>query len=1273
MSSNHKPDLDWNEYVRLGEQITRAPDQVEQIEIICTFIQKYLQGSVQTWLFKPHYPLPGADSKSVLDPACISAQISEIIPLSVQRREPVFQENTIPERAEAAIPLIANDNLLGIIYVTHLTSPRFSAQEIHFLEQAAYHCALTLEISRQEAIKQWRNDQLNLVRSVSQEIASIRSLDELCKRVSFLIQKSFRFYYVAIFTLDQPGNLHFRACGCYAEDCADIPIPNPPIGVGIIGQVGRDGIERYEPDVNSSTTYKYYPSLPNTQSEFAIPLKVGENILGVLDIQSDQIDGFHEIDQIVLRSLAENISMAIESIQLYSEQKHRADQLETISEVSRTITSILDQDQLLEMVVSVIQKRFGYPYVHIFSVHPGRRLVIYEAGSGERSKAMKARGLAYPLDEPIGMIPWVARNGKTMLANNTHLEPLYVPSDLPPDNTQAELTIPLKVGEQILGVMDIQSDVPEIFDPQSVALLEAVGGTIAVAIRNATLYHSEQWRRQVADSFRDIAYLVSANHDLTQILEQVLQELERNLPCGAAAIWLVDRTENTHQSSIRLSTVRGVDESSLLTIGSDPAVQSHLQSQMKSLGPVIRKSGDPPNPLAVALNYQGEYSSLVVPLSAGDHPLGLLTIVHPDSGRYGSEAKAMCDTFASYAAIAIQNTRLIEDSQEQAWISTMLLQVSESSQMITNIDELLQTMVGFTRFLIGVRKCAFLLWEEKVQGYFLKAWYGFTPPNPDKIYFETDLPVLQRLRADQTIQHIPNPASDLSIPEISLPTELGSLVLLPMTARGTLIGGYLIALQTSTSGLDKAFDQRSMTILQGIAQQTASAIDNIQLEEARQEEAYVTAAMLQVAQTVASFNELGDILDNIVHLLPILVGIDTSVIYLWNREVQEFQPKRAYAGSRRQEETILSRSFTQGSFPLLDSAYQQDQPFICLSAGSDSGSDMWCNLPCFPIASISTRDLWYVDSWLVGFPLSVQGRAFGVLVVKESGVSPVVHEKRLEFINGIAQQTALAIENERLRMEMVQTERLEREFQLARQIQETFLPDRLITPEGWDVSASWVPAHEMGGDFYDIFEMGNHRVGIVIADVADKGMPAALYMAVTRALIRALLNLSSPGKIFSQVNALLVNDSPDSMFITAILAILNTQTGEMLVCNAGHNLPLIWNASQQEVHSLPRGEIALGVINQVKYTDHLITIHPNDQIIFYTDGITETFSPDGEPFGVMRLVDVIKSCANDSAGSLIEEINNTLLQFRGTTPPQDDITLFILKRLPLTERKNDLS
>jgi sigma-B regulation protein RsbU (phosphoserine phosphatase) len=1199
-----------------------------------------------------------------------------------------------------ATPLLVNDVLLGVLQAERRDGPPFSEPEIELLNGLALQSAIALQAMLQVEVERWRVQQLSLVRMVSAQVAKVLDLDQLFRRVADLILDTFKYYYVALFTLESgQESLRFRASagplhsqpdeGARAEAVSPAGTElHARLGRGIIGHVAQSGEEILANDVSREPRYRYEDALPETRSEVALPLKIEDRVLGVLDVQSDQPDDFQETDMLVLRALAHNISIAVEDARLYGDLQRRADQLSAVAEASRAVASILDLDQLLDEVVNLIHERFGYPFVHLFTVHPGRRQVIYQAGSGRRSQALRSQRVTYNLDDPHGIIPWVACHGETVLANDVDSEPRYRPSQLPPANTRAELAVPLVFGGEVLGVLDVQSDRRDTFGDDDRFLFEALADNVAIAIRNANLYRSERWRRQVADSLREVAGLLSADLALDQVLEAILTELEHTLPCDAAAIWLLQddqmpplppsRNEHAAEPGLRLAAVHGCTGADTLRLTDlSAATTVWLDQALRADQPSIRTQQSPFEPLGAALEFPSDYSAIAAPLRAGDQRLGLLVLVHRTPDRYGSESQAMTAAFASYAAVAIENARLYEAAQEQAWISTVLLQVAETIQTLSSLDQVLDAVVRLVPMLVGVERCALLLSPteggtgDESAGTLLPAIaYGFSPAQQD--FFEQwriapgEVLAFDHLRLIKSPIPIRDATHDPRLPE-GVASALGfeSLLIMPLLTRGEVLGAMLV----DYPGSRPEFEEERLAIVRGIAHQTAAAVENARLLEARQEEAYVSAALLQVAQAVVSFNDLDEILSAIVRITPMLVGVEWCIIFLWESEHAVFRPAQAYGIPGDIEAALLGRRYAPGDFPLLDAIRESDD-LLTLDAFSDWGdltpSGFADDFVAY-LGSATGRNMAHQAQGeahsLLALPLSVKGDVLGVMLLEESAPSGRLRERRLEIITGIARQTALAVQNDLLQQEMAERERLERELQLAHEIQQTFMPGRLPQLPGWELAVTWRAARQVAGDFYDFFELPGGRLGLVIADVADKGMPAALFMTLTRTLVRAAaLEEESPRAALARVNDLLVPDAQQGMFVTGVYAVLLLETGQLIYANAGHPPPLLLHSRTGELEQLGTGGMALGVLPGINLKERIVSLESGDTLIFYTDGVTEAFSPEDAIYGEGRLRATIRAAGGASAQAMLDAIIDSVTAFVGDNPPSDDITLMVLRR-----------
>jgi sigma-B regulation protein RsbU (phosphoserine phosphatase) len=706
--------------------------------------------------------------------------------------------------------------------------------------------------------------------------------------------------------------------------------------------------------------------------------------------------------------------------------------------------------------------------------------------------------------------------------------------------------------------------------------------------------------------------------------------------------------------------------------------------------------------LGAALEYMPNYSAIAVPLKAGDQRLGVLTLMHHTAGRYGSEAQAMTAAFASYAAIAIENTRLFEDAHEQVWVSTVLLQVAEATQSASDLNELLSTVVNITPLLVGVKACAIYVMDE--DGRFLPAAAGgLNAENQAAFTSERfapgDSPALDKLVGEKQPTLLRRQGEDARLSNIIAGEEEGSdvlefLILVPLVAHGDLLGAMLVSYHNDPykgmlQDLEAFFDER-LPIIQGIAHQTAMAMENVRLMKAQREEAYVSVALLQVAQVVVSSNELDEALAAIVRITPILTGMKRVAIYLWVAESASFHLAQAYGFPRGAQ----IYEYCLDEFPLLEAAYTQNRltmyPVQRAQRDWDDVPEVWTYLPA--AEEDEQEDFLHNEAkLLLALPLAVKGSVMGVMLVEEPDPAPAqgldggnanrrMRAKRLEIATGISQQVALAIQNEQLQREQVLRERLEREMQLAREIQRTFLPQELPELPGWEIEVWWRSAREMSGDFYDFFDLPGGKLGLVIADVADKGMPAALFMTLIRTLLRAeARDSNSPAEVLAGVNALLVPDAQKGMFVTLVYGVLDPESGVLTYANAGHNPPLWVKKQAVEIESLNKSGMALGVYEGSEIDDRMIHLQPGDYLVLYTDGVTEAFSPDWTIYSADRLCSTVWEAAFGirektitsveqvgapavSAKAMLAAIDASVEEFVGGAAPADDSTVIVLMR-----------
>jgi PAS domain S-box-containing protein len=246
--------------------------------------------------------------------------------------------------------------------------------------------------------------------------------------------------------------------------------------------------------------------------------------------------------------------------------------------------------------------------------------------------------------------------------------------------------------------------------------------------------------------------------------------------------------------------------------------------------------------------------------------------------------------------------------------------------------------------------------------------------------------------------------------------------------------------------------------------------------------------------------------------------------------------------------------------------------------------------------------------------------------------------------------------------EAQERERIEQELRIARLIQQTLLPKTLPKLSGYDIAAYYQPAREVGGDFYDLFELEDGRLGLVVGDVTDKGIPAALVMATTRTMLRvSAQRLFPPAEVLKRANEALVADIPPNMFITCLYAILDTESGRLVYANAGHDLPYLRH-NGSDVEELRARGMPLGLMPGMEYEEKETTLERGESVLFYSDGLVEAHDPHHEMFGFPRLQGLVGTHHPDGP-SLIDFLLSELTNFTGEGWEQeDDITLVTLER-----------
>jgi len=307
---------------------------------------------------------------------------------------------------------------------------------------------------------------------------------------------------------------------------------------------------------------------------------------------------------------------------------------------------------------------------------------------------------------------------------------------------------------------------------------------------------------------------------------------------------------------------------------------------------------------------------------------------------------------------------------------------------------------------------------------------------------------------------------------------------------------------------------------------------------------------------------------------------------------------------------------------------------------------------------------------ILGVPIVHRGQILGSFSLTRAPGSPTFTDRDERRLTLFANQAAVAIANARqveqlesFHAQQIEKERIDQQLRMAQEVQAGLLPIELPAIPGWDVAALWRPALQLGGDYYDFLPLSPDRWGFVMADVSDKGIPAALLMAVARSLFRVYASADlRPSEVLALINRDLVASSHSGMFVTAVYAVVETGSGAIQISTAGHPPPLLIRHPGREVLVIKVRGLPLGILGEAPFQDETINLQPGERIVFYTDGVTEATNITKELFGASRLEAFLTHFVSGSSGQLIDGLDLAVRDFVGANPQSDDVAYLTLRR-----------
>ncbi len=964
------------------------------------------------------------------------------------------------------VPMLIGERLIGVICVQTYRPRAYGEEEQLLLSTIADQVAITIENARLFEEEKKRATQLALINEVGDKAASILDLDRLMQEVTRSIQESFNYYNVILGLVDEEcrqvvvqaiaGGYEHLAPGEYRQS----------IDEGIMGFVVRTGQSWLAGDVSKDPYYiKGFLGEVLTRSELGVPIKLGDQVIGLLDLQSIFLNDFDQADVVAMEAVADRLAIAMENARLFQETRQRALQLQTVEEVGRKVSAILDPGELFPYVVRAIQQNFSYYHVDIFLADQVTGYVVFKASSDPATgKAWEKQGLRFKIGEE-GMVSWVAYTGEPLLANDVSQEPHYLPDDLLPE-TKSELVVPLKVGDQVVGVLDVNSNVLNAFDQDDLFVLQTLANQIAIAIENAQLHQETQDRSRYLETLQRINATLRSTLPLSQVLETVAQGTSEALnyvgtliavPDAAGKLLTVGAVWGGRflDTVLKLTGVRLNAFRLPVTAEENAIVRAYLSGELQTT------SGEPERIVvslepAVSLKLAwlirqavGAELAVCVPLPVGQKVVGVLVVFSPRK-QLPDEERAMLLGLADQAGLAIENTRLFEDTrrhhEQLAALNTIAMAVTGT----LHLREVLQTIQGRVMELLGEKHPpVFALFNERDETFevvvthvrprvlrtterLLRIRFGelVFPLSGLKPALREALLAGKPYVTDDGTDILGTRTGRLLVKGAQRAMGVRCIVDLPLWAKGKLVGSMVLL---SQKGM---IPDEEMELLSAIAGQAAIAVENARLYEAEQRRRRDAEALRETALALTSALDRNQVVERILSQLQQVVPYDSASVQLLQGDRLVITGGRGFPNLK----DLLGLSFpVEGDNPNRE-VMRTRAPFIVEDAPA-----------VYEVFRKSPHIQAVIRSWL-GVPMLIGERVVGMIALDKR--EPRFYtEEHARLAQTFAAQAAVAVENARL-FEEVEKRRLYLEGVLGA------APDAIVTLDAHDRIVEWNPGAE---------------------------------------------------------------------------------------------------------------------------------------------------------------------------------------------------------------------
>ena len=886
--------------------------------------------------------------------------------------------------AALGVPIEADGRLIGVLTVHSRTPGAFDEAALRMLVLVANQTAATLERTRLFEVTRRQVEELTVLHAVATAGAEAVDADQLIERVTATLGERLFLTHLGVM-LVVPGTGLLRSHPSYRGDSGFVM----PLGQGITGHVALTGQPARVADV--STDPRFVAVESGTRSELCVPLRVGEMVIGVLNVESPQVAAFSEADERLLVTIARQISTALEKLRLFERlfqaEQQRAGELEAVRQASLGLTASLDLQAVLQAILQSTLRLV--PQAHEAFIF------LYHAASGAAGRlsfgAARARS-GQPADDwetrTSSLSQTVVRTSEIILVPDLRQHPLF--SLAPPDWGGALAGLPLKIGGRVVGVMNVGYSEARQYSESELRVLRLLGDQAAIAIENARLFEAERAAREQAEALREVAATLNTSLDRERLLQLILEQLARVVKYDSASIMLLtgERLVLVAHSGVKMAGL------AQLSFGGLP----HLRQVLASSQPLIIADTSE-NPGWSHLP-GGEYIRcwMGVPLAAQGRSIGLLNLDKETARFYTDRDAELAAAFANQAAAAIENARLFEAERRQLSLAQVLQAVGALLTAQMSLPEVFENIFDLLAKVVAYDSVSVQLVEPH-GGMRLAAGRGFTDMElaRESVRYVSELrgndywltqPVLVISDTEQDLRWIPTSRSEV----------IRSWIGAALVVKGTLVG-----ILSTDSGTPNAYDAATGETVRAFANQAAVAIENARLFDASQRQTQALAGLYDTALATGSVLETDVLLERLYRQVQQLLAPDTFIVSFYHAEADEMEVVLAIENGQPAYDAVPQgrQPVTQG---LIGWTTRHRQSLLVSDLLAHAG-------PVPPRHGLNAG-----RSWL-GVPLIARDRIIGAVSVQSFSPGAFDGADR-RFLESVASQVAIAVENAHLYAEV---------------------------------------------------------------------------------------------------------------------------------------------------------------------------------------------------------------------------------------------------------------